>query len=128
MQQYTAANLSLAWRCRIEPTDNPSVWLAWRGGDHPVAALWIDETAVELDQAEANAQAALGHRSGPGMITVMAISASSALWSDGKGAPRRLDMPVAPHRPRREPQWYCETCKGTHPLRLMKACREGRLT
>jgi hypothetical protein len=125
MQQYVAANLALAWNCRVEPTGDPSVWLAWRDSGHPVAAIWIDGSATGFEQAEEHAVAALGHRSGPKMITVMAISATSAMWSAG-GAPRTMAMPVIPRRRPAEPLWYCETCKCRHPLRLMAACRAGQ--
>lgn len=125
MQQYTAANFALAWRCKITPTPNPSVWCAWRGdSDRPAAVLWIDETALDLEQANVNARAALSSRAGEsGVIVVMAISATRAQWSSG-GPVRELAMPVQP-RHERVSRWYCETCKGRHPLARMAACRAG---
>jgi hypothetical protein len=125
MQQYTAANFALAWGCRIEPSTDPSLWAAWRSGDRPVAAVWIDETALEFERARVNARAATSHWPSPSMVVIMPVSASRALWSAGDGI-RELAMPITPRR-RREPHFYCETCRGRHPLRLMKACREGVL-
>jgi hypothetical protein len=127
LESYTAANLAMAWHCRVDPTETPGLWIAIRD-QAAVAAVYIAAgPGWTMDSAERIAAQVTPGADLPAAVTVLAVSATSALWCDGKGVPRELAMPVPPWHPPREPLWYCETCKGRHPLRQMKACRSGEL-
>jgi hypothetical protein len=116
MQGYVAANLALAWSCRMVPTADPSVWVAFRG-EQPTAAVWIDDRTTSLGVARDKAEAVLG-RHEAGLITVVTPSASSAVWTNGQ-AVRTLAMPV--QRQRQRPDlWFCETCGGRHTISRVK--------